>query len=1089
MRFSPVVEQSDAPSPTGRRWRPPDFVYAKPDARRHVRPPLIPVQPPVFQSPSMSSLTPSNSEACTSPPESHCSPYCSTPASKNPAEINSREPPLLPSHSKTTSKTTSSQSQRSNLGKSQDDGGSVEQKFDGPSDENIHTAPSPQLSILENKLGLETRTETENLEPFELPPPSTARYHRGSVLRWSTASRRIIPIVIALFVALSMLVVLSLLLVAQFRKIDAIIGADEDISHLRHVPNSMNKLDRRRRSLKSVSSISNPGRSNIFSKAHRDVKTLFQYYRMLASSTAPWSTTFVLVALPHRVKNETRLSIKSPPIRLQVPTSVHLQSDNIATARQLPQHDQVVPSNEFSEFVPISFPPAVNITTKLSMVDQSQAPQNLFALSNNHRASSTQGQPSPASQLFPAPTPFLEGVKTTSFLRQPLQPHTPIGNELLQSITQTATQNVNIAQTNGNVGSLKSPHMHQAPSGSLPQTLLPRPAKGNTPVTMDPHIILPPVLQPVQPSVQSPQGPHPGVPHQANAAAQNSPDQNSASHLVHNSQTSVPRTSGAIAKGAPHQIHNGFESSGSLYPGPAVDMAESQGKPNSNIGKNGLETPPRPIGAANAVMSGSGSSLSPQQNKSAVPHVQREPNSRHVHVRNIDSIEVWHLPRGRSLCRIFNAGLAGNGKIVLPLWTKQHKDFLSARCGFVDGIFGILNRGGRAEVDGKILERELSAGYELDVSHRDLDLFSPEIPRHHMPHFVSDIIRPLVATEVLMGSGRNALPTFSLLESAKDSTLVQSDNLNDDIKPSLLVDPITERGTAGQWVRHLGGFFKHPQLKFTAVPMERKGKLSSSDKMKLTLFHSILLTSVKPYEPYGLFGTSGKNIVFATNGISREPPWRMPSMREQPCRITITALTRKGPRALLNLVKLEELIKSRASAANMRADFSIVDFTEMTFEQQVRTMQETHILIATHGAGNANIIFMRPGAAFVEVFPFSYKAGPFDGFAKIFGLEYSTAMSAPQTNVFKTCMNEHEKNDVIKRMVFEQWDKAVEEHKINPWVHRLEFEKEFGEPGKSQGMTTRGCVRLQQLEFNVDAVSNTAVSAGRSQCYLARTSN
>lgn len=446
----------------------------------------------------------------------------------------------------------------------------------------------------------------------------------------------------------------------------------------------------------------------------------------------------------------------------------------------------------------------------------------------------------------------------------------------------------------------------------------------------------------------------------------------------------------------------------------------------------------------------------------------------------VESIEVWHLPRGKQLCRIFNVGRSNDGRLVLPKWMEKHKAFLETNCGISKISFGIIVRERRIQLDREIMKKEFGDSHVLDLSHSDRDLFGSDAPRHHMPHYVSDIIKPLVAVEVLLGSGRNMLTPSSLLKSAKDTTLVRSMRLTEQFKPSMLMLPGTWKRSKADWVRRLAHFFEHPALGFTMIPSHEVGKLN----MKVHIFHSVLSSNVNPYEPYGLFGTTGKNILFATNGISREPPWTMNAMRERPCRVLVTALTRSGARKLLHLDRLERAIKAKAAAAHMKADFRIVDFNSMSFDNQVQTMQETHILIATHGAGNANIIFMRPGAAVVEVFPFSYKAGPFDGFAKIFGLEYSTAMSAPQTNVFKACMKEHEKNDFIRRLVFEKWDSAVKEEQATPWVHRLEFEKEFGEPGKSQGMTTRGCVRLQQLDFNVDAVADIAITAGKSQCYL-----
>lgn len=454
-------------------------------------------------------------------------------------------------------------------------------------------------------------------------------------------------------------------------------------------------------------------------------------------------------------------------------------------------------------------------------------------------------------------------------------------------------------------------------------------------------------------------------------------------------------------------------------------------------------------------------------------------------MERLETIEVWHLPHGKFLCQIPNAGRTEEGQIIVPKWMEKHKEFLSEHCGLPNCVYGINAKGSNIEIISNI-KKQFKKPLKLDMRFSEFDLFSYDAPREHMPHFVSDIIKPLIASEVLLGSGRNILIPFTLHHVGGVTKVNPSARRLFWFKPALLMSPETWKRPETDWVQKLTRFFKNPALGFKIVNLDPYSDKDKDEKepLNVRIFQSIITSNVNPYEPYGLFGTTGKNIVFAANGISRDPPWALRSIKERPCHITITALTRSGPRALLGLDVLERAITHRAKLENIRADFRVVDFTTMSFDEQVRTMQETHILIATHGAGNTNIIFMRPGAAFVEVFPFSYKAGPFDGFARIFGLEYSIAMSAPQTDIFKSCLHQHEKKDFIRNLVLKQWDDAVKEEARSPWVHRLELEKEFGEPGKSQGLATRGCVRMQQLKFNIDAVTNIAIRSGHSQCYL-----
>lgn len=453
-----------------------------------------------------------------------------------------------------------------------------------------------------------------------------------------------------------------------------------------------------------------------------------------------------------------------------------------------------------------------------------------------------------------------------------------------------------------------------------------------------------------------------------------------------------------------------------------------------------------------------------------------------------DAIEVWSLPNGRSLCRVFGAGRLPEGTLVLPKWMKSEFQFLNTRCGIRGAIYAIerMDVSGRkaARADRRILEATIKSDFEEDRRYTDRDVFGMAAPRNHMPHFVSDIFLPLVASEILLGSGKRVQKSsFVSPETALKSTEL-SGSMFPDPKPALLIYDETWNRPSTEWVPRLARFFQHPRLDFEMIPTgaEKEAKQGLHRTAKLTYFRSIVTSNLNIHEPYGLFGANGKNVVFAVNGITRDPPWKMKGIQDNPCVIHVTVLTRKGPRALLKLKELEKRVISLGTAKSMNTKVQVADFADIPFDEQIRIMQSTNVLVATHGAGNANFIFMRPQAAVIEVFPFSYKAGPFDSFARIFGLHYRPAMSAPQTDVFKECMNRHEKNARIKKLAFSRWDKAVAQEKKEPWVHRLDFEKEFGEPGKSQGMTTRGCVRLQELEFSVEAVARMVVDSGRTQC-------
>ncbi|PXF40475.1 EGF domain-specific O-linked N-acetylglucosamine transferase [Gracilariopsis chorda] len=452
-----------------------------------------------------------------------------------------------------------------------------------------------------------------------------------------------------------------------------------------------------------------------------------------------------------------------------------------------------------------------------------------------------------------------------------------------------------------------------------------------------------------------------------------------------------------------------------------------------------------------------------------------------VQIASAGSLIVWELPMGRSLCRLFNVGRLRNGTLVLPTWMKKHREALAVHCGIRE-VFFVL------DIHAKEHDKWVHglSNVQLDDTYADRDLFSLQTPRHHMPHFLSDIIAPLVASEVLLGSGRESIP-FKIISAEMPTTTNHPQIPLYDTRPILFLNIETAVEPPTNWVPSLARFFEHKRVGFElAVDELPLSKDAVGNLDRLRLFRSVMSTNINPYEPYGLFDADGKNYVFQVNGISRKPTWMTEGICKQHCKTSVTVLTREGHRALLEVDKLENKIKSRFMDHGLETEVKIVDFRDTSFDEQVKIMQETNVLIASHGAGNTNLVFMRPGGAVIEIFPFSYKAGPFDGFAKIFGMEYKTAMSAPQTEVFKTCMHRNEKNKKILQEVFEKWDRAVEQEKVSPWIHRLEFEKEFGKPGKSEGMQTRICVRQQQLKFNIDAVAQMALESAVGQINLSK---
>jgi Glycosyltransferase 61 len=85
-------------------------------------------------------------------------------------------------------------------------------------------------------------------------------------------------------------------------------------------------------------------------------------------------------------------------------------------------------------------------------------------------------------------------------------------------------------------------------------------------------------------------------------------------------------------------------------------------------------------------------------------------------------------------------------------------------------------------------------------------------------------------------------------------------------------------------------------------------------------------------------------------------------------------LNRRNTRRILNVDEIKERLQS-----NIKAEVRVIEFEERSYEDQVRFMAETDILISPHGAQLTSIFFLPTCASVVEIFPKGYWVPHFFG--------------------------------------------------------------------------------------------------------------
>ena len=99
----------------------------------------------------------------------------------------------------------------------------------------------------------------------------------------------------------------------------------------------------------------------------------------------------------------------------------------------------------------------------------------------------------------------------------------------------------------------------------------------------------------------------------------------------------------------------------------------------------------------------------------------------------------------------------------------------------------------------------------------------------------------------------------------------------------------------------------------------------------------------------------------------------------------VALLVRRGSRSITNSDAVEAALRKRFGV-----DVRTIAFDGLAFAEQVIALHDVRLLVAPHGAGLTNLVFLPPGAALVEVFPLHWRPGDyFDSLAGSCSVWYS----------------------------------------------------------------------------------------------------
>lgn len=125
----------------------------------------------------------------------------------------------------------------------------------------------------------------------------------------------------------------------------------------------------------------------------------------------------------------------------------------------------------------------------------------------------------------------------------------------------------------------------------------------------------------------------------------------------------------------------------------------------------------------------------------------------------------------------------------------------------------------------------------------------------------------------------------------------------------------------------------------------------------------------------------------------------------------IVLVRRTGRRRFHNEAELEQVLHHgllSLSPPPHRLTFLSVDFSTLSFREQMIVSSKARVMIGMHGAGLTNAIYMNPPqAALVEIFPFNYSRNTYEALSKLSNISYIPIKIAKDKSIpHKTCRNQ-----------------------------------------------------------------------------------
>jgi len=389
-----------------------------------------------------------------------------------------------------------------------------------------------------------------------------------------------------------------------------------------------------------------------------------------------------------------------------------------------------------------------------------------------------------------------------------------------------------------------------------------------------------------------------------------------------------------------------------------------------------------------------------------------------------------------SVCRIYGVGIKAPGFLLLPASLRESESLLTETCGLHPRTFGFFNESDPASNNGTVASNAASpcagdhnsvfsarnldflvrAG-EVNVSSDTLvsetlcsenfDALSPWRPmQRHFPHFLEDAAPVLDTLDELYHAEADVLVRCMLPDGSPCKWLPKVQKFEtSQLRPAVVLEEHRRVQRAApfdkSWIKQFLAFVAPRQHGGPAAVLLSRSIEESTNEWEVPTF--VKLRSVLTRNVPKRRRSTSKDELFSNMGLlkSKRCVLENPSGGSDTS-LRVLVLNRKASngRDIPDTARIEDRLKSVQLPAQLRIEFSEHLFEGLTLREQAGLINSADVVIGAHGAGLANLLFMRTGAKMFEVFPFAYRPKIFSKQAQYWGVGWTGFMADPDEQPF-----------------------------------------------------------------------------------------